>query len=79
MDRAKLGFGHQAFGKGVANAAAECVDQVFFGMGVGRVIDPLAAAALPGVGLESSFQPHAPRVNQKVTRFEQQVERLEPV
>jgi hypothetical protein len=65
MDRAEIGFGHQAFGKGVANAAAERVDQVFFGMGVSREVDLLAAAALPAVSLESGFQPHAPRVDQK--------------
>jgi hypothetical protein len=49
MDTAEVGFGHQAFGKGIANAAAERVDQVFFGMAVGREVDPLAAAALPAV------------------------------
>ena len=46
MDGAEVGRWHQALGKGVADAAAERVDHVFFRMAVGRVVDPLAAAAL---------------------------------
>jgi hypothetical protein len=51
VDGAEVGRWHQALGKGVADAAAERVDHVFFGMAVGRVVDPLAAAALASVGL----------------------------
>src|SRR5262249_5384327 len=79
MDRAELGSGHQAFGKGVANAATQRVDEVFLGMVVGREVDPPAAAALAAVALESDLQPQAPRVNQEVAGFQQYFERLEPV
>jgi hypothetical protein len=38
-------------GKCVANASAQSVDQVFFGMAIGWEVDPLAAAALAAVRL----------------------------
>ena len=66
MDRLEVGPWHQALGEGVADAAAERVDQVFFGMAVGRVVDPLAAAALAAVRTEGVLQPRAPRVDQEV-------------
>src|SRR5271166_1357951 len=78
MDRLEVWAWHQALGEGVADTAAERVDQVFFGMAVGRVVDPLAAAALATVGLEGVLQPRAPRVDQEVAAFQQQVEGLEP-
>ena len=53
VDRPEVGWCHQAFGKGVADAAAERVDHVFFGMAVGRVVDPRAASAMASVGLQS--------------------------
>ena len=52
VDGAEVGWWHQALGKGVADAAAERVDHVFFGMAVGRVVDPLAASALASVVLK---------------------------
>ena len=54
MDRLEFGPWHQAVGEGVADAAAERVDHVIFGMAVGRVIDPFAAAALAAVRLEGT-------------------------
>src|SRR5271157_4982809 len=59
MDRVEVGPCHQALGQGVADATAERVDQVFLGMAVGGVIDPLAAAALAAVRLEGVLQPRA--------------------
>ncbi len=79
MDRLEVGPWHQAVGEGVADAAAERVDQVFFGMAVRRLVDPLAAAAPAAVRLEGLLQPRAPRVDQEVAAFQQQVEGLEPV
>ncbi len=54
MDRLEVGPWHQAVGEGVADAAAERVDQVFFGMAVRRAVDPLAAAAPAAVRLEKA-------------------------
>ena len=54
MDRLEVRPWHQALGEGVADAAAERVDQVFFGMAVRRAVDPLAAAALAAVRLEKA-------------------------
>ena len=79
QDGAQFAVGDQAFGEGVANTAAERVDHVFFGMAIGRVVDPLAAAALAAVRLEGVLEPRAPRVDQLVAAFQQEVECLEPV
>jgi hypothetical protein len=79
MDSAEVGWWRQALGKGVADAAAERVDNVFFGMAIGRIVDPLAAAALASVGLKGVPQPRAPWVDQQVAAFQQQVKHLEPV
>jgi hypothetical protein len=46
---------------------------------VGRVVDPLAAAALAAVRLEGVLPPRAPRVDQEVTAFQEQIHGLEPV
>jgi hypothetical protein len=59
MDPVKAGTWRQALGEGIADAAAERVDQVFFGMAVGRVVDPLAATALAAVRLEGVLEPRA--------------------
>jgi len=40
MDAGEAERGRTAGGQGVANAAAERVDQVFFGMAIGRLVDP---------------------------------------
>jgi hypothetical protein len=79
MDRLEVWAWHQALGEGVADAAAERVDHVFFGMAVGRVVDPLAAAALASVSLKGVPQPRAPWVDQQVAAFQQQVKHLEAV
>jgi hypothetical protein len=79
MDRAEVGIGHKAFRKGIANAVAERVDQVFLGMAIGREVDPLAAAPLPAVRLESGFQPHASGVDQEVAGLKEEVEGLQAV
>ena len=79
MDRLQLGPRHQARGERVANAAAERVDQVFFRVAVGRVVDPLAASALTAVCLEGVLQSRAPRVDQEVAAFQEQIQGLEPV
>ena len=65
MDGAEVGRWHQALGKAVADAAAERVDHVFFGMAVGRVVDPRAAAALASVGLQGVPQPRAPSQSER--------------
>jgi hypothetical protein len=65
MDSAEVGRWHQALRKGVADAAAERVDHVFFGMTVGRVVDPLASPALASVSLKGVPQPRAPWVEQR--------------
>ena len=69
MDRVKAGPWRQALGEGIANAAAERVDHVFFGMAVGRVVDRFAAAALAAVRLEGVLEPRAPRVDHEVAAF----------
>ena len=79
MDRVEVGARKQALGEGVADAATERVDPVFFRMAVGRVVDPLAAAALAAVRTEGVLEPRAPRVDQEVAAFQQQVEGLKPV
>jgi len=79
METAEVELRRQTFRKGVADAAAERVDHVFFGMAVGRVVDQLAAAALASVRLESILEPHAPRVDQEVAALQQQVDGIEHV
>ena len=79
MDLVKVGRGRTALGQGIANAAAERVDQVFFRMAIGREVDPLAAAALPAVVSKRVPQPRAPRVDRQVAGVEEQLEGVEPV
>jgi hypothetical protein len=59
MDAAQLTVGHGVLREGVASATAERVERVecvFFGMAVGRVVNPLTAAALAAVGLEGILE-----------------------
>ena len=79
IDRLQLGPRHQARGERVANATAERVDQVFFRVAVGRVVDPLATSALTAVCLEGVLQSRAPRVDQEVAAFQEQIQGLEPI
>ena len=79
MDPREPGLGRADLGQGVANAAAERVHHVFFGMAIGRVVQPLAAAALPAVVSERVLQPRAPRVDRQVAGLEQQLDGVEPV
>jgi hypothetical protein len=74
MHRPETRFRPQAIGKCIAHAAAHRIDQVFFRMAVGRVVDPFAAAALAAVRLEGVLQPRAPRVDREVAAFHQQVD-----
>jgi len=79
IDAGEVERGRGDFGQGVANAAAERVDQVFFGMAIGRLVDPLAAAALPAVVSERVLEARAPRVDQEVAGVQEQLDGVEPV
>ncbi len=69
-----------ALGESVADAAAEGVDQVFVGMlRVGRLVEPIAAAAGAGVVLQGRLQVDAPRVDLQESLVEQQLELIQPV
>ena len=79
IDGLQRGTRHQVRGERVANATAERVDHVFFRKAVGRVVDPLATSALTAVCLEGVLQSRAPRVDQEVAAFQEQIEGLEPI
>jgi hypothetical protein len=68
-----------ALGECVANAAAECIDQVFFRMAVGREVDPLTTPALAAITTERLFQPRAARVHDQVAGVQKQLNGVETV
>ncbi len=62
----ELGPGRQSLRHRIANAAAKRVHQVFFGMAIGRKINPLPAASLPLVIEKRVLQVAASRVDLQV-------------
>jgi hypothetical protein len=68
-----------ALGQRVAHAAAEHIDQNLFRVAIGRKVDPLDAPALPAVILEGGSQRFAPRVDDQIAGFQEQLERVEPI
>jgi len=79
MDSSEVERGRAAIRQSVANAAAERVDQVFFRMAVGGLVQPLTAATLAAVISERVLQVRAPRVDDQVAGVQEQLDGVEPV
>ena len=55
------------------------IHQVFFGMAIGREVQPVAAAALPAIVSERVLEAGAPRVDGQVAVVQQHLNGIEPV